>query len=1205
MDKREREKRTSARARLQAVIALALVTACVLSTGGMAFAAEPGNDLLSPAETAAESPLVSPAETSVVSPVVTPAESPAVSPVETPVVSPAVTPNSAEGAQGENPMGTVTETPAITPTATPSIDPGKPAENPAVTETPSATAEPTPSPTSSAEPEPSPAASDEPQLALLSEDVDEDENNTNSITIKYDAKVKLEQIGSKSNTPELAGDNGMVCGGSDFNEDFSGSTGTYTVRGVDKDVVLTTLPVNAKGSPVKYTFKGWKHGEEIIQPGTTLSMEQLRDKTDADGTVTLTAEWTPYIQNKSGNNLIATVNYYVGLDIEVYGSKYDYDYKNWQRFTNSVYASRVSGTPEFDLTSSYHDIINHATSSEDAQTVNKTIREYVYKEFNGITFLDGMPTDEEVFNYIRTSTSSQDRLYINKSDVTDEIKPVLTPDRYMIRWYVVRYNSSDGFHVDGVISERPGTLVIKKTFSGDSATISEVKKGFTISVGHEENNELKKDYILTLNAPATSENATAPQTVGYSEYDAASDTYTWVIQGSRDTNYTIKESVYEASGIAADVTCEATYRILNNGSGDTATEKYDPSNGVSVTMLSYDDNTSIAQVQTVELHNSYTKPGVITVVKEDELTGGKIGNVKFTLTDGNGAAIPLYQKGNSPEYYTGRDEEYTAEAEYARTNSNGLFYLKLMPGSYTLKETIPGGYYGAKTVKFTVSNENKITDVGYADITDEAPIDNAHTWAQADTNGTTLTVKNLSRKFSVTVKNRWLNAAGDQKKQVTVSLMRNGVPLGGDYIKTLNADGECTWDNLPLFVNGGVAEYSVRVTKIGDINGSDILGVTDGFVDYSVTHDAAVYTLGEDGQKKATAYWQDESDASRVCFADHVLLGVNISPIDGALSIKKHSDSLDGEGLPDAEFGLYSDEACTKKLDYELVSDEGGVISMKHISPGTYYLREITPPANFALDKSVYKVVVTGGKATVTLYKDADGNVIESSDERYNYPVTDIVNETSLTLVVHNRTVEPGEALLKGAMVKLEKTDGEKPVTVAEFTLTNGTYTLNGLTRGTYKITQLTAQEGYKLYPDEYCFKIENGQLIPVVELMTMAMGERLHEPGWYPGMMDDESFLLTVYNEPVEATPPDDPDEPEPSPQPTESPVPTATPAPTPTASPTPATLWWHIPYGSGGLPQTGQLNWPVPVLAALGAALIATGLAVQSRGKRKREKR
>ena len=55
------------------------------------------------------------------------------------------------------------------------------------------------------------------------------------------------------------------------------------------------------------------------------------------------------------------------------------------------------------------------------------------------------------------------------------------------------------------------------------------------------------------------------------------------------------------------------------------------------------------------------------------------------------------------------------------------------------------------------------------------------------------------------------------------------------------------------------------------------------------------------------------------------------------------------------------------------------------------------------------------------------------------------------------------------------------------------------------------------------------------------------------------------------------------PSPTPGASPAPTATPTPQPPAAPGPT------------LPQTGQLNWPIPLLLVAGAALFVLGLALR----------
>jgi len=71
------------------------------------------------------------------------------------------------------------------------------------------------------------------------------------------------------------------------------------------------------------------------------------------------------------------------------------------------------------------------------------------------------------------------------------------------------------------------------------------------------------------------------------------------------------------------------------------------------------------------------------------------------------------------------------------------------------------------------------------------------------------------------------------------------------------------------------------------------------------------------------------------------------------------------------------------------------------------------------------------------------------------------------------------------------------------------------------------------------------------------------------------------------------------PTPSPSPSPSPTATPTPKPTPSPNPGT-----PSSGPKLPQTGQLNWPVPVLAVLGLGLITVGFFLRNGKKNGYEK-
>ncbi len=72
------------------------------------------------------------------------------------------------------------------------------------------------------------------------------------------------------------------------------------------------------------------------------------------------------------------------------------------------------------------------------------------------------------------------------------------------------------------------------------------------------------------------------------------------------------------------------------------------------------------------------------------------------------------------------------------------------------------------------------------------------------------------------------------------------------------------------------------------------------------------------------------------------------------------------------------------------------------------------------------------------------------------------------------------------------------------------------------------------------------------------------------------------------------------PVPSSTPTPVPTVTNTPTPTPVSTSGSTGISTDVEGGGIPQTGKLNWPIPVLSFLGITLILTGWAVKKCGKR-----
>ena len=1061
------------------------------------------------------------------------------------------------------------------------------------------------------------------------------------ITIEYDAEVEHMTIGQGVTIPTKPkdGDKGTINGQEKYT-DSADIDSEYRLLNVDNDVVNALIYVKGndeqKPTPVKYTFVGWKLGDGdtaiVKKPRETLSAADVSNYAE-NGVLKLKAVWTPFIENGKGVNFIATANFFVGLDIEIHGTNYDYQTKEPQNFTFSTYSTRVLGVPRFENSEGESVIVKNPNAENNAAVATQsdlTIRNLIHTEFNGVKFEDGMPSDEKIFSALRAGT---DTILLDKQPITPQMRQLLTPDRFAVRWYVLKYHGSDGYHVDGVICARPGTLIVQKTFSGDSDAIDAVKKNFSISVEHDETHLNEngenvpkdkhiKDYVLTINKQFSVDDykPEGTKTIGYKSYDPASNTYTWEIEGFQGVDYQILETGYELPEEFANqgITRESTYSIINRKDGtDITRASYeacldnDPQtkDGVIVNMRSYDDNTADSAKQTVAFNNSYTKPGVITVFKRDEVADKEIRGVSFTLKGENGEAVALYQKPNKAEYSTEQDDEYTASAEAALTDAHGHFFLKLRPGTYTLVEKIPGGYFGARTTTFTVDGNNKIqgSSIASGDVSEGAPSRN-EPWASVDANGTTLTVFNVSSKFDVTVKNTWINATDAEKKDVVIELWRNGAFLDG-YSTVLAPDGEHTWTNMPLFVNGSVAQYSVKVAQIGEIYYSDILAVTDGYTDYSISRDAPQFTNSSDKTEvHAEAYWKHKTKENSVIIADHLLLGVNISPINSVLNIKKHADSVNGAGLPGAEYTLAYDESFAQTVDVQLVSGEGGVIELGTIKPGEYYLKETKAPAGYALDTAIYKVKVTDGRATVTLHTKANGEAV-SADEP-NLPITDLVNKTELEITVNNKSIY-GDALTGGkiALYKTDENGGEELLESLEMTTADGqTRTFN---QGTYRLKQTVVADGYVIYETAYDFKVDNGQAYGIAILRTLRLMGRaaiVHAEGYDMTGSAADGFTITLYNKPVEApespsgSPSTSPDS-SPSGSPSTPPDSSTSPKPSPTTTPTltPAPGRWYNPYNYGGLPQTGQVNWPVPVLIILGVALCVAGAALmKKRGKK-----
>lgn len=223
----------------------------------------------------------------------------------------------------------------------------------------------------------------------------------------------------------------------------------------------------------------------------------------------------------------------------------------------------------------------------------------------------------------------------------------------------VKYEHSDGWHVDGILVAKAGKIVVKKTFAGSAdAAITKLQDDFNITVSHKDADSNAKeentDYKLVLKEQ---ENAGENET-GYTSYDASTHTYTWVLTVRDYQQYEIKEHNYKLSSFDRS---EHTYTIRHSQE-ETARDDAKAASwqtcsdeeGISVTADSYPDDAPQSSYQTVELKNTYVSSSFITLDKLDAFTVDGMKDVMFKVNklgaQDDDASFQLYRRTDANAY---------------------------------------------------------------------------------------------------------------------------------------------------------------------------------------------------------------------------------------------------------------------------------------------------------------------------------------------------------------------------------------------------------------------------------------------------------------------------------------------------------------------------------------------------------------------------
>lgn len=790
--------------------------------------------------------------------------------------------------------------------------------------------------------------------------------HTDTLVIKYEAEPDgwQHKIGQFEPSVQAPQQSAMVKGKKTLL--VEPGDGDYTLLAPDIDRIEVKLTgEKANNRSLFYSFLGWRVAniteEVLLQPGTKLTAADLQHYTGSDGEVTLRAKW-------SGEDKLKrpiTTHFFLHLNGEIRGSVDDgVQWEDQKDYTPALYTIRMLGADNIPAEYSNKNaegvvkpLVARATNGDNAYAVDDTIRNMVNNPVQGGR-LEDLPNEETIFAYLRAHSDT----ITMKVDGVEIPAEMLNSDYFQIRWNMVKFEHSDGWHIDGVLVAKRTRFFVTKTFAGDAEAIKQVRDKFLITVSHTENGSSVTDFTLV---PQPAKAVTEQGKLGYTRYDAEADTYTWEVPAQQRRDYTIKETGHTLQGDKWRV--NNRYLIRNHPQGlSGGYQDYPEESGITITAVAYGNDVPNTAVQTVALQNIYVGIGTLTVKTQDSITGNGLAKVEYKLSRPGGAEVVLYRKPNTTLYSVVQEEGYTEQIADCKiiADASGFFTIRLEEGTYTLTEVLPTGYFGPGTVQVRVA-QNTGGNISYhaeAKALPEGITPSTGSWLQ-NADADNVVILNVPRMLiSVTARSSW-PATGD-KLPVTVELWRDGAPLPGDaYTVELNKENEWqyTWENLPLFTDGTVTDYTLREIEIGDTY-RDPGVAEDGFADYLVTYAKALYRQAEDKEYREEHWWQ-KADGTQ-CFAQEALLVVNNEGIRGEIAFEKVDEK--GYPLKGAEFTLYADAECTKRLA-TATSDENGDVQFKDKWPaGTYYLRETTAPVGYTAAELTWTVKIAAGKATIS-----------------------------------------------------------------------------------------------------------------------------------------------------------------------------------------------------------------------------------------------
>lgn len=845
------------------------------------------------------------------------------------------------------------------------------------------------------------------------------------------------------------------------------SDGTVTDAGDSEAGVgfpYTTWPVEYKLAKDKtsgdyryFDFRGWETSTgEKIESGIIGKEEAEKYSVSQEGSDTvkiikLTPVWEEVEQFQT-KLVLPKVRFFIALNSEIQETDETSNVPDSSYFTTQVAETTTNGIYEqtsignqgvkyvpviyTDVQGSQRRILVAKASNGELQVtaeIDKEIRSLAtgveVTGTNGQNWtykLAKFPTDEEVLRKLRDTNANIkiDGNLVKKEDITT--------DNFTVRWCVFKHDTTDQWHVDGVLVRKQGKLVVTKTFYGDKNAISAVEKDFNITVTE---GQSPPAYILKLH----DKNAGAPNNdLGYSEKieNGSEVTYIWELGLTADKTFTVKENNYTYNG-NKDIATLSEYRI-SNSTGNQVTEgpwRDYTGAGVQVKTESYASDLPYESFQTVNLRNSYLPKNAITVWKYDKTSNAGLTGVTFNLIKDE--TIQTVYK-NGADYYL-YSNEGAVETKVLAVDSNGYLTIHGVkganPGKYTLEEVdCPSGYI-KKKVGFEIGTDGGVTGTGIKPIEERAY---------------RLDISNESSAVTkIKAVKDWGNTSSEYVESVKVELWRGTEKL--EEAVELKEENEWTYNfakDYPVYVNGVKAEYTLLETAIGDTYRDPGADSVDGYRFYDVTVDELSYEES-DGTGVGTITVHNSVNSGN---------SLNFTKTDG-----------DGNRLSGAKFALYAkdDSGCNGEALAEAISSGNGEIRFTGLTENIYYMKEVDAPVGYELSEQIYKVTFENNNGKIESVSGTTGELPESGMVAGIGPITTITNEIAKQTIDIVKVDEKGDPLDNAVFTLVADTlmaQGNYAFEEKDYTSgASGVVAENlELPYGTYTLTEKKQPEGYQ-----------------------------------------------------------------------------------------------------------------------------------------------